>query len=236
MNNGLVEFRAVAADAVVNCSPRRQSQVPRKVPKNDAAKSLCMSLTSLVRGFNKRPRRAVMPPHIMSTARPERCLIKDASRAGIDMSAYFEKITLAAQETAASKLYSMPLTETTPLVFSMPLVDNAIAIPAITRMHPVQDLIDKCSLRNTTANSMVSTGITVVISIAMLGFSLDKAMKKNVSPSDIPNTPLMIKKNNVWLLTMSKPVLNNKTPIHTTATMFLPIFIPTGDTLLPISL
>jgi hypothetical protein len=116
------------------------------------------------------------------------------------------------------------------------LSNNTIAIPAIVRITPIQELIDGCSCRNKTANSTVRTGIKVVISIAMLGLSLYIAIKKNVSPNDIPSTPLIIKKNNVLFSIGSKPIIDNNMPIHNTATRLLPIFIPIGETLCPIFL
>ena len=197
MNSGLVEFSTVAADAVANCNPKRQNHVPRKVPRNDATHSFLVSSAFFANGFNQAGRCAVIMPQANRAASPDRCLMKEASSAGVDASAHFEKMMLAAQQAAASRLYIMPLAEILPRAPSGSPLDNTATMPAITRILPIQDLADNCSFRNKAANGRVNTGMKVVMSTAMLGRKQDMDIKKNVSPSDIPRIPLITRKNSV---------------------------------------
>lgn len=109
-------------------------------------------------------------------------------------------------------------------------------MPIIVRIIPIQLFTDRYSFKNKSANSTVMIGIKVVISIAVLGLSLYIAIKKKVSPSDIPSIPLIIRKNNVLLSIGSKPLTKNTMHMHKMATMLLPIFIPAGETSRPIFL
>lgn len=103
VNNGLVEFKTVAIDAVDNFNPSRQNQVPRNVPKNDAKDSLPIRLIFVSRGLNDNFRLEVAMPQRISRINPETCLMNEASRGELEISANFEKIMLAAQQIEASR-------------------------------------------------------------------------------------------------------------------------------------
>lgn len=130
----------------------------------------------------------------------------------------------------------MPLTEVFFALHSGLFLNRTIVMPIIVRIIPIQLLVDRRSFRNKNAKSAVMIGIKVVKSIAMVALSLFMAIKKNVSPSDIPSIPLIIRKNNVLFSIGSNPLISNTIYIHNMAMKLLPIFIPMAETSRPIFL
>lgn len=103
INNGLVEFKTVAIEAEENFNPSRQNHVPRNVPKNDVKDSLPRRRLFVSNGLSDNFRLEVAIPQIISRIKPDICLINEASRDELEISANFEKIILAEQQTDASR-------------------------------------------------------------------------------------------------------------------------------------
>lgn len=93
----------MAIVAAENFNPSRQNQVPRNVPKNDVKDSLPRRRVFVSSGLSDNFRLEVTIPQIISRIKPDICLINEASRDELEISANFEKIMLAAQQTDAIK-------------------------------------------------------------------------------------------------------------------------------------